>query len=112
MVPAAAARPRKPVPIRLRAGIELGVARGWTAIDTDPSTPTVASVRQSAGLELLFVVELGFDPTRTNADVRARAALLRHDRVRHLPASEAGPLGSLAMAEQRAMAAAICGGQP
>lgn len=108
-VAASAARPRKPVPIRLRAGIELGVVRGWTAVDTDASTPTVASVRQSAGLELLFVVELGFDPTRTNADARARAALLSHDRVRHIPVGEPGPL---AAAEQRAMAAAICGGQP
>jgi hypothetical protein len=104
-----AARPRKPVPIRLRAGIELGVVLGWTAVDTDATTPTVASVRQSAGLELLFVVELGFDPTRTNADARARAALLSHDRVRHIPASSPGPL---AAAEQQAMLAGICGGQP
>lgn len=115
VVPAVAARPRKPVPIRLRAGIELGVVRGWAAVDTEASTPTVASVRQSAGLELLFVLELGFDPTRTNSDARARAALLGHDRVRHIPAGEpglVGPLGPLAMAEQQAMAAAICGGQP
>jgi hypothetical protein len=109
LLPAVAARPRKPVPIRLRAGIELGVVRGWTASDTDASTPTVASMRQSAGLELLFVVELGFDPTRTNSDARARAALLGHDRVHRIPAVEPGPL---AAAEQQAMAAAICGGQP
>lgn len=109
VVPAPTARPRKPVPIRLRAGLELGAVRGWAAVDTDPSTSTVASVRQDAGLELLFVVELGFDPTRTHADARARAVLLSHDRVRSLPAIEAGPL---APAEQRAMATAICGGQP
>jgi hypothetical protein len=104
-----AARPRKPIPIRLRAGIELGVARGWTAVDTDASTPTVASVRQRAGIELLFVIELGFDPTRMSADARARAALLGHDRVRHIPAREHGPL---AAAEQRAITAVICGGRP
>lgn len=109
VVPAATARPRKPVPIRLRAGLELGAVRGWTAVDLDGSTPTVASVRQRADLELLFVIELGFDPTRTNADARARAALLGHDRVRQIPAGQPGPLGA---AEQRAMVAAICGGQP
>jgi hypothetical protein len=111
----AAARLRTPVPIRLRAGLELGAVRGWNAVDVDASTPTVASVRPSAGLELLFVIELGFDPTRTNADDRSRAALLAHDRLRHIPASEPGPLGPLgpiAVAEQQAMAAAICGGQP
>jgi hypothetical protein len=109
VVPAATVRPRRPVPIRLRAGIELGVVRGWNAVDIDASTPTVASVRQSAGLELLFVVELGFDATRTNADARARAALLGQDRVRSIPAPKPGVLGA---AEQQAMLAAICGGRP
>jgi hypothetical protein len=83
--------------------------RGWNAVDIDASTPTVASVRQSAGLELLFVVELGFDATRTNADARARAALLGQDRVRSIPARKPGVLGA---AEQQAMLAAICGGRP
>jgi hypothetical protein len=109
VVPPASTRPRKPVPIRLHAGLQLGVVRDWTAIDTYPSTPTVASVRPSAGFELLFVIQLGFDPTRTNADARARAALLRHDRVRHVPPPKPGPL---AAAEQAALIAAVCGGQP
>jgi hypothetical protein len=83
--------------------------RGYSAVDTDIGTPTVASVRPSAGVQLLFVVELGFDPTRTNADARARAALLGHDRVRHVPAAASGPV---AAAEQAALIAAVCGGQP
>jgi hypothetical protein len=109
VVPAVQARPRKPVPVRLRAGLELGLVRGWTAIDTDPNTPTVAKLRPSAGFELLFVVELGFDPTRTNADARARAALLQRDRVRPVPAATPGPVVG---AEQAALIAAVCGGQP
>jgi hypothetical protein len=109
VVPTATMRPRKSLPIRLRAGLELTAVRGWTAVDTDASTASVASVRQSAGMQLLFVLELGFDATRTNADARARAALLWHDRVRHVPAPMPGPL---AVAEQAALIAVVCGGKP
>jgi hypothetical protein len=109
VVPATTLRPRKSVPVRLRAGLEIGVVRGWTAVDPDATTPTVASVRPSAGVQLLFVLELGFDATRTNADARARAALQRRDRVRPVPAPMPSPV---AAAEQAALIAAVCGGAP
>ncbi len=99
-------RPRKPTPVRLRAGLELSMPRGWVATDLDLESPTVANLRPRAALELMFVVELGFDPTRT-ADSRARAALLAHSRLRSVPAPPPGPLAD---AERRALLAAACGG--
>jgi hypothetical protein len=99
-------RPRKPSPVRLRAGFEVAVPRGWASADFDVASPTVARVQPRAALELSFVIELGFDPTRA-ADSRARAALLAHSRLR---AVSMPPPGPLADAERRALLAAACGG--
>ena len=101
-------RPRKPTPVRLQAGFEITASRGWSSTDLDVASPTVALIHPRAAVELLFVVQLGFDPTRT-ADARARAALLAHSRLRSVPAAPPGPL---AEAEQRALLAAACGGTP
>lgn len=99
-------RPRKPSPVRLRAGIEVTVPHGWTSSDLDVASPTVARLRPSAALEVMFVVELGFDPTRA-LDTRARAVLLARSRLRTFPMPPPGPL---AEAERQAMLVAACGG--
>lgn len=99
-------RPRKPAPVRLRAGFEIAVPRGWAAMDLDSESPTVAVVRPRAAFEISFVLELGFDPTRF-ADSRARAALLAHSRLRAVPTPRPGPLAD---AERRELLLAACGG--
>jgi hypothetical protein len=100
-------RPRRPVPLSLRAGIQIAAVRAWSSDDAIPTTPRVDRLQTQAGLEVSFVVELGFDRARSLADDRTRALLLRDHRSRALPSIPAGPLAD---AERRAHAAVLCGG--
>lgn len=109
-------RPRAPLPVRLRASLELTRIRSWTATGEDPETeaamralaPPISRTRERAGLELWFVIELGFDAGRSRSHARTRAALLRraHERASSLPAVAPGPLADH---ERRALREAICG---
>jgi hypothetical protein len=101
-------RARRPVPVRLRAGLQLSTTRAWSSVDDGPPSSITTSLRPRAGLELALVVELGFDLGAAQARARGRAALLRRASLRSVPAVEPGPL---AHAEQRALVAVVCGGR-
>jgi hypothetical protein len=100
-------RVRTPTPIRLRASIEATRASDWKA----GGELGIGDRRLASGLELHFVVELGFDWQRRVADRRAASLLARRSRarLRELPTVVPGPL---AAAEHEALAAVVCEGGP
>lgn len=100
---------RRPTGLKLGAGVELSQLRRWSTsrVQASGAEPATPRWRRAAGLELLFVIELGFDPRRLQADRRGRqSARASRARRRALPAVEPGPL---AAAETRAYAAIVCG---
>lgn len=102
-------RMRRPTPIRLKASVELTRASGWTARAEPP--PAISDRQLASGLEVSFVVELGFDWQRRIADRRAASMLTRRGRarLRELPTVAPGPL---AAAELEALTEVVCeGGQ-
>ncbi|HVI03641.1 MAG TPA: hypothetical protein VM869_33340 [Enhygromyxa sp.] len=105
-------RVRRPTSVRLRASVEIAGARAWKAGGEAGVVPPIDERRLSTGLEVSFVVELGFDWQRRAADRRAAAMIARRTqaRLRELPTVPAGPLAD---AEREALAALVCeGGQP
>jgi hypothetical protein len=101
-------RMRTPTPMRLRASIEVSSTRGWVA----GGELGIEDRRLASGLEVSFVVELGFDWQRRVADRQAASVVARRGRarLRELPTVTPGPLAD---AELGALAAVVCeGGQP
>jgi hypothetical protein len=102
-----APRVRRPVPIRLRAGLEFASARNWTVFDDAARELSFARGRYGSRMEIRLVLELRFDPQRSTTDERARAVLARRRAAqRELPIVAPGPL---AAAEFEALTNIVCG---
>ncbi|MCA9681219.1 MAG: hypothetical protein KC457_03420 [Myxococcales bacterium] len=92
-------RPRKATGLHLRAAVELSAQGGWQ------SDPELTRLRRRSGLAVLFVVEVGFDPTARTSAARSRQQLLARSRRRALPPIAPGPL---AEEERRALVQVTC----
>ncbi len=98
---------RPPIGARLRAGLSLARVQRWTHLPAAAEQP--ATLDRRAGLELLFVIELGFDPTAALRSAQARQQLLASDRWRSVPTVQEGPL---AERERAALGAIVCSEVP
>ncbi len=89
-------RVRRPSGVELRAGLSLGHVRSWVLDAAQPDLGLPAQLQTRAGVELLAVVELGFDGPAAVRLARSRAELLARDRQRQawIPEVEEGPLAA------------------
>ncbi len=111
-VTSAGPRVRPATPLRVRAGVELGSARGWSNEDDAALALAIAERRSTSAVEVSVFVEFGFDWQRRARDQRARALISRRGRglLRKLPTVASGPR---AAAEVDALANIVCrGAQP
>jgi len=98
-------RVRRPTGVQLRMGVSLVHARAWALSPAQPDLGVPATLRSSAGIELLAVLELGFDGPAALRLARSRAELLARDRRRFVPAVPPSPLAD---AELDALRSVVC----
>jgi hypothetical protein len=96
---------RRPTGVELRAGLQLGWVRDWSLSPAQPDLGLPATLQTRAGVELLAVLELGFDGPAALRLARSRADLLARDRRRTIPPIVEGPL---AEAEFEALRTVAC----
>lgn len=98
-------RVRRPSGVQLRAGLSLTHARQWSLTAAQPDLGIPAGLHTGAGVELLAVIELGFDGPAALRSARSRTELLARDRRRSIPPIVEGPL---AEAELEALRTVAC----
>lgn len=97
-------RVRRPSGVELRAGLTLGYARSWALTAAQPDLGIAAGLQARAGVELLAVIELGFDGPAALRLARSRAELLARDRRRAIPPVVEGPLAEVELDALRTVA--------